>query len=190
MKHDPYEPWDSNTYRTGSTTPPKAHSRLVAILLVLVVLLSGMVSILSVLNIRLFSAFYESQQQEDIPLSLQSGHDPEKDALPGDADAISVIGNKTIGIMGDIVTPVYQKHFQLPQGLFITHVTEGSTADQQAIEEGDVLISLEDIPMTEKNSLEAFLEKAEPGQECTALIYRRSTDEHRSVTLTIEQTMP
>lgn len=188
MKHDQFEPWEHNTYRTGSTTPPKAHSRLVAILLVMVILLAGLVSILSVLNIRLFSAFYEMQQPEEIPLSLEIGHDAEYE-LPH-SDAILASGSNSIGIMGDIVTPVYQKHFQLPEGLFITHVVEKSTAEEQGIEEGDVLISLDDVPMTHEESLNDFLEERDLGDECTALIYRLATDEYRHITLKIEKYDP
>lgn len=190
MKHDQYEPWESNTYRTGSTTPPKGHSGLVAILLVLVVFLAGLVSILSVLNIRLFSAFYETQHQEDIPLSLEIGHYPEEDLIPGEAEPVSASGNKSIGIVGDTVTPVYQKHFQLPEGLFITHVMEHSTADEQGIQEGDVLISLDQVSITDENSLKTFLETRSLGEKCTALIYRFDTDKHLSITLTIEQIEP
>lgn len=190
MKHDQYEPWESNTYRTGSTTPPKKHNRLVSILLILVIILAGLVTILSVMNIRLFSAFQANQQPEEIPLSLEIVHDPEKDLLPGDPDVVSVSGNKTIGIMGDMVTPVYQKHFQLPEGLFITHVEAGSTAEQQGIQEGDVLISLGNILMNDKNSLNTVLEAMDLGEECTALIYRRDTDEQLHLTLKIEQIEP
>lgn len=190
MKQDAYEPWDTNTYRTGSTTPPKAHSRLVAILLVLVVILAGLVSILSLLNIRLFSAFQAMQQQEDIPLSLEIAHYDEKGQLPGEADAVSVIGKKSIGIVGDLVTPVYQKHFRLPEGLFITHVVENSTADQHGIQEGDVLISLGNIPITDENSLNSILEAMAWGEECIAMIYRQDTGEQLSISLKIEQYEP
>lgn len=190
MKNDQYEPWDSNTYRTGSTTPPKEHSRLVAILLVLVIILAGLVSILSLLNIRLFSAFQTLQQPEEIPLSLEIGHYPEKGQIPGDADTVSISGNKSIGIAGDLVTPVYQKHFHLPPGLFITHVAEGSTADRQGIREGDVLISIEDIPITQEDSLSTVLDTIEFGEECTAQIYRRDTKQQLTITLKIEQIEP
>ena len=190
MKHDQFEPWESNTYRTGSTTPPKGHSGLVAILLVLVIFLAGLVSILSVLNIRLFSAFYETQHQNKVPLSLEIGHYPEEDLLPGEPEPVSVSGNKSIGIVGDTVTPVYQKHFRLPEGLFITYVMEHSTADEQGIREGDVLTSLGDVPITDEDSLKTFLEAREPGEKCTALIYRRDTEEQLKITLTIEQIEP
>ena len=190
MKHDQYEPREPNTYRTGSTTPPKAHSRLVALLLVLVVILAGLVSILSLLNIRLFSEFYEAQQSDDIPLSLEIGHYPEENLLPGEPEPVSASGNKSIGIQGDTVTSVYQKHFLLPEGLFITYVEEQSTAHRQGIQEGDVLISLDDEPITGEDSLEDFLDAHSPGEECTALIYRRDTDEQLRITLTIEQLEP
>ena len=36
-----YDPWNQGTYRTGSTRPPKSHGGLLALLLVLVILLSG-----------------------------------------------------------------------------------------------------------------------------------------------------
>lgn len=187
MKHDQYEPWEPNTYRTGSTTPPKSHSGLVAILLVLVVLLAGLVSILSLLNIRLFSAFYETQQTENVPLSLEIGDAPEEGLSLAEAEPVYAGDHKSIGITGDPVTPVYQKHFQLPEGLFISHVYADSTADRQGIREGDVLISLGDVPITDKDSLKAFLETQNPGDQCTALIYRRDTDKNLSITLTIEQ---
>ena len=187
MKHDQFEPQENSTYRTGSTTPPKAYSGLVAILLVLVIILAGLFSILSVLNIRLFSAFYETQQGKDIPLSLEAGGYSDDDLLTIEEQPVSASGNKSIGILGDPVTAVYQQHFKLPEGLFITYVEENSTAHRQGLEVGDVLISLEDVPMTQQDSLMTFMEQRSLGDECKALVYRRDTDQQFTVTLTIEQ---
>ena len=47
------DPWNQDTYRTGSTRPPKSRGGLIALLLVLVILLYGITTILSVVNIRL-----------------------------------------------------------------------------------------------------------------------------------------
>ena len=188
MKHDQFEPWDRNTYRTGSTTPPKSHSGLIAILLVLVVFLAGLVSILSMLNIKLFSAFYEMQQTEDVPLALEIGDDMIDDLLTIDEMPVAASDNKSIGILGDPVTAVYQKHFALPEGLFITYVEEYSTAHREGLQEGDVLISLDGHPMTEDHSLMDFLEQRDLGDSCKALVYRRDTDEQFTITLTIERT--
>ena len=53
--HSP-EPWDPDTYQTGSTKPPKSRSGLVAVLLIAVIFLAGLTSILGIMNIHLFSA--------------------------------------------------------------------------------------------------------------------------------------
>ena len=44
--HSPYEPWNQDTYRTGSTRPPKKRWGLIAVLLTLVILLAGLSTIL------------------------------------------------------------------------------------------------------------------------------------------------
>lgn len=190
MKHDQFESPDSNIYRTGSTTPPKAHSRLVAILLILVVLLTGLVSILSVLNIKLFTNFNELQQSVDIPLSLEIGQVAEQELIFGEKNATAPEGSKTIGLGGDTVTPVYQKHFQLPEGLFITRVQENSTADLQGIKEGDVLLSLDGVSIIGENSLQAFLTARSVGEECTAQVYRLDTKQQLTFRLVIEEINP
>lgn len=190
MKNDQYESRDSNVYRTGSTTPPKKHSGLVAVLLVMVIFLAGLVSILSVLNIKLFSNFQKLQQSVNVPMSLQSGQDSESNPVFGEAEPADLGGSKSIGIMGDTVKPAYQTHFHLPEGLFITHVAAQSTAHRQGIQEGDVLISLDDVSIIGENSLRAFLEARSVGSLCTAVIYRRDTDTYLSFTLTIEEIEP
>lgn len=175
-----------NTYQTGSTTPPKGHSSLIAILLVLVIFLSGLVSILSFLNIRMFSVFYEAQQ-EKAPLSLEISHYPADGDLLTDGEPISVSGSKTIGITGDAISPVYQRHFDLPEGLFITHVEEGSTAQSGDIREGDVLLSLDDIPITDTQALQTVLAQKELNETCTARIYRPDEQLELTVILNIEE---
>lgn len=59
-------PWDDGTYRTGTTRPPKSHSGLVAFLLIAVIVLCGAVSVLGLMNIRLFrQAGMKSNQEGD-----------------------------------------------------------------------------------------------------------------------------
>ena len=173
-------------YQTGSTTPPKGHGGLVAILLVLVIFLAGLVSILSLLNIKMFSAFYKAQHQQ-VPLALESGQISLEDSLPEKEEPVAASGNKCIGITGDAITPVYQQHFHLPEGLFITYVEEGSSAQARDIREGDVLLSLDGEAITGEESLKDFLNKKNPGDLCTALIYRLDEDRQLSVELTIEE---
>ena len=63
------DPWESGIYGTGKTNPPKNHTGLVAVLLVVVIFLSGLVSFLGILNVRLFAqlkALPETQDEESV----------------------------------------------------------------------------------------------------------------------------
>ena len=63
-----YEPWDSGVYRNGSTKPPKNRAGLVAILLIAVIMLCGIVTVLSFLNISLFQQMDERPIEESLPI--------------------------------------------------------------------------------------------------------------------------
>ena len=57
-------------YRTGSTQPRKKRSGLVALLLILVIFLTGLVSALGLMNIRLFQQMDQAKKREDVSLSF------------------------------------------------------------------------------------------------------------------------
>ena len=57
------DPWDEGVYGTGRTEPPKSHSGIIALLLILVIFLSGIVSLLSFMNIKLFRQLSEQNRQ-------------------------------------------------------------------------------------------------------------------------------
>ena len=66
------QPWEPGKYETGRTKPPKSHNGLIAILLVVVIFLSGLVSFLGVLNVKLFAELKSQPQEEDEPVSFVS----------------------------------------------------------------------------------------------------------------------
>ncbi|MBO5129465.1 MAG: trypsin-like peptidase domain-containing protein [Oscillospiraceae bacterium] len=70
-RNNQYDPWEYGVYETGRTRPPKSRGGLVAVLLVIVIFLGGLVSALSVLNIRLFAQL-NSLPVEDAPVSFVS----------------------------------------------------------------------------------------------------------------------
>ena len=61
------QPWEPGKYETGRTRPPKSHNGLIAILLVVVIFLSGLVSFLGVLNVKLFA---QLKARNRFPLSV------------------------------------------------------------------------------------------------------------------------
>ena len=71
-KYNPRQPGEPGKYETGRTRPPKSHNGLIAILLVVVIFLSGLVSFLGVLNVRLFAELKAQPKDEEEPVSFVS----------------------------------------------------------------------------------------------------------------------
>ena len=59
------DPWATGVYETGRTRPPKRHWGCVAVLLVVVILLVGIISLLSFLNVQLFTQLSEEGGEEN-----------------------------------------------------------------------------------------------------------------------------
>ena len=83
------DPWNQGTYRTGSTRPPKSHGGLIALLLVLVILLSGITTILGVVNIRLFRQVNIAEPRETLPISFANDNTPHLSTIPPEEISIS-----------------------------------------------------------------------------------------------------
>ena len=64
------EPWDSSIYGTGRTRPPKNHGSTIAFLLIVVIFLSGLVSVLGILNVKLFAQLKEQDKKPENSISL------------------------------------------------------------------------------------------------------------------------
>ena len=84
-KYNQTDPWDEQMYGTGNTMPPKSHGGLIALLLMLVIFLSGIISVLSFLNIRLFQELSARNETSD-PVSMAFAQldetAPEAESIP------------------------------------------------------------------------------------------------------------
>ncbi len=61
-RHHTYPPWDDSVYGTGPMEPPKKPGGLLALLLVIIIFLCGIISVLGVLNVKMFR---QLKAQED-----------------------------------------------------------------------------------------------------------------------------
>ena len=59
-----YTDWDDSVYGTGPTQPPKSRGGAVALLLILVIFLCGIITVLGILNIRLFREVRDQKRNE------------------------------------------------------------------------------------------------------------------------------
>ena len=76
------DPWEENSWQTGSTNPPKSRGGMVAVLLVLVIFLSGIVTVLGILNVKLFRQLKQQESQEDLAISYNLEELPPETTAP------------------------------------------------------------------------------------------------------------
>ena len=71
------EPWDDGSWQTGSTRPPKDRGGTMALLLILIIFLCGIITVLGILNVRLFTQL-QSREEHSTSISFT----PETEAGP------------------------------------------------------------------------------------------------------------
>ncbi|MBQ7415822.1 MAG: trypsin-like peptidase domain-containing protein [Oscillospiraceae bacterium] len=123
------DPWDSDTYQTGSTEPPKSHKGLIAVLLITVIFLAGIASILGILNVKLFSAL-NAQSPGDDPLSLYQD---------SEQTAPSTASDPAPTVPGDSVTI---EMIQYPQAGEDTNVSDGLSLNEIYTKNIDSVVSI------------------------------------------------
>jgi len=104
-RNNSIDPWDRDSFETGSTRPPKNRGGIIAILLVIIIFLGGITSALSLMNIRLFGELMETGTGESNPMffateasqpSTEGQTTPsDTNTLPPGAADISLNLNKT-----------------------------------------------------------------------------------------------
>ena len=156
---------DPGTWQTGRTEPPKRHSTLISVLLVLVILLSGISTALSILNFKLYK---ELTRPEAVPPVAFSRGEDIAPAAYHEED----LKFPQVGLQGMVIPEVYQRYYKLPAGFYISRVEPGSQAAAQGIVTGDIITTVNDIPITENSAISDVLDDTNEGQELLVHIYR------------------
>ena len=94
-----------------------------------------------------------------------------------------VSGRPTLGLEGEALSTFYQHYYRLPAGLYITRVDPGSDAYLQGIEDGDMLLSVDNQRLTTMEELKAILYDREVGETVEAIIYRAGQQYRVELTL-------
>ena len=161
---------DPGTWQTGRTEPPKRHSALISILFVLVILLSGISTALSILNLKLYKAL--TAPEEPPKVSFSRGVDSVETAA-GHEEDLSLQG---FGIQGAVIPAVYQRYYKLPNGIYVTKVSPSSEAFIKGIVAGDIITEIMDTSVKDKAALEQLTKNLTPGQEVNLRLYRNGTE--------------
>ena len=160
-EYDQWEGWSQRTYRTGGTQPPKSGRGIIAFLLVLVIFLCGVSTALGLMNVRLFRQLSAMAEPETAPVSFSQADRSVPEDIPS-----------PLGISGQPVPDFWQNYHHLPEGVYVTQVEAFSDAFIQGIRPGDILISVDGIPVPDMETLQQLLGDKGPG-DCVALeLYR------------------
>ena len=136
-------------YRTGRTQPQKSSRGLIAVLLICVIFLSGLVSVLGLMNIRLLNLL--KQQDTLAPVTFSGGENrPES---TDDTPAVSLAGMQV-----QELPDLYRQLNDLPEGLYISHVQQDSHAHAQGIAPGDILMQVDTTPISTLSALQSLTE--------------------------------
>jgi len=168
---------EEQTYQTGSVTPPKNYWGIIAFLLVLVIFLCGVSTALGLMNIRLFRQLTAADTTEEECAVAFSGSAQLDSNLADDANV-----EFSLGFTGQGVPEFWQHYHDLPQGIYITEV-QGGPAEKSGLLPGDVLISLDGIPVPNADTLQSILETFDPGEALEAVVCRSGNELILTVTI-------
>lgn len=177
-KHNEIDPWDNGVYGTGRTEPPKSNSGIVALLMIVIIFLSGIISVLSFMNIRLFHQLQQAQIQTDtVPMAfsaMESDSALENNILEESYDEASAVRISVLGMAGEYVSLFDQHYFNWPAGMLVTLMDEGSRAEALGLEIGDILTEINGSPITSQTELDAFFAAGDKGL-FTVTVHRDGT---------------
>lgn len=156
--------FDSHTYQTGRTQPPKSRQGLMAVLLILVILLAGAVSALSLMNIHLFRML-EEKNERFVCFSEKSAT-----AAVMSMDVSDGVEAPLLGLKGQEFTSLYRSYQQWPQGIYISWVSPNGPAAKAQV--GDILIAMGETPISDRASFEKAVSEIVPGEKTTLTVFR------------------
>ncbi|MDY4509770.1 MAG: trypsin-like peptidase domain-containing protein [Candidatus Faecousia sp.] len=94
-----------------------------------------------------------------------------------------VSGRPTLGITGEALSTFYQHYYRMPAGLYITEVDPGSDAASKGIQEGDMLLYLDDTRIVSAYDLKTAIYEYEVGEVVEVIIYSRGQQYRMELTL-------
>lgn len=179
------DPWERDFYETGSTRPPQDRGGTTALLLVLVILLGSACSALGIINLHLLKQIGQNEEQNHT-LNVF-------DSIPGDSVPASLgqrgdsIAFPRMGLEGQTASEFDRQFYELPQGLLVTGVTDGHSADAAGIHAGDVITKLGSHLIASQEELEAVLTLCPSDQELLVEFYRHQTGQKMYTTITLSE---
>lgn len=84
----------------------------------------------------------------------------------------AVTGRTSIGITVGAIPPEAAKHYELPEGLYVSDVVEGSDAEKQGIQVGDIITAVNDTPVRLTTDISAIKDELQVGDSMKFTVWR------------------
>ena len=162
---------ETGTWQTGRTQPPKRYRGIIAFLLILVILLSGISTALSIMNLKLYWKLNTVQSAPQVAFSRT-------EEVPQTTETIhEEVGflQEHLGISGTLIPLVYQRYYKLPEGIYVSQVSSGSEAKDKGILAGDIIIRINDQDIRGELP-DSWFASMEPGDSVRLVIYRSGAE--------------
>ncbi len=166
----------AGTYETGVTQPGKSYRGVIAVLLMVVIFLSGVVTALGLMNIHLFRQLKEDGTAQVTPVSFEA---PDGEGISPYARMDVGTQIPELGIWYVMVSGVCNQYYDIPMGLMVT------SASTTAIRSGDILRAIEGQSIQTEQDLLNVLETCENWEEVTVTLYRVSEKKELEVILPV-----
>ena len=164
---------DTGTYQTGRTQPPKHYRGLVAFLIVLVILLSGISTALSIMNRKLYFQLNPKETTPQVAFSRAA-----EDAVQATEAVHEEVRElqRHLGISGTIIPDVYLRYYKLPRGIYVSQVAHGSEAKEKGVVAGDIITALDGHAVRDDLQLDGWAADIEDGDSVELTIYRAGSE--------------
>lgn len=163
---------ETGTWQTGRTQPPKRYSGLVAFLIVLVILLSGISTALSIMNLKLYWKLNTAASTPQVAFSRADNEPQPTEAVHEEVQELQ----EHLGISGTVIPQVYQRYYKLPRGIYVSQVAAGSEAQEKGVVAGDIITSLDGQAIRDSLLLDTHMDSLEPGQSVDLTLYRSGSE--------------
>ena len=162
----------TGTYQTGRTQPPKRYRGVLAFLIGLVILLSGISTALSIMNLKLYWKLNTVEpapkvafsRAEDVPQPTEAVHEEVREL------------QEHLGITGTVIPAVYQRYYKLPNGIYVSRVAERSEAKEKGLVAGDIISALDGYPIFDGSMLDVWADGKEEGDQVELTIFRSGSE--------------
>ena len=163
---------DTGTYQTGRTQPKKGYGGLIAFLIGLVILLSGISTALSIMNLKLYWQLNTKETTPQVAFSRA-----EEIPAPSEAVHEEVQGlQEHLGISGTVIPEVYQRYYKLPNGIYVSQVLNGSEAQEKGIVAGDIITKIKDHDIRDEKWMQILTGSLDAGDSVSLTVYRGGTE--------------